>query len=179
MLELTITGEYYDEDDNCFVTVGPKIVQLEHSLLSLSKWESKWKKPFLSEKDNKSIPETIDYIRMMLIEPLSDLELGLLINEHFQEINDYIESRQTATTIATPPSRSHGQTVTAELIYYWMFSAGIPADPCETWHLSRLLTLIEVFAVKNAPKKKMKRGDISKMYRSLNAQRRAQTGSKG
>lgn len=179
MLELTVEGELYDESENEFITVGPRIVRFEHSLLSVSKWESIWRKPFLDD-ESKSIKETRSYFRCMAIDDISDTELDLIMLDHFFELNHYIESSQTATTINhMSKGRRSSSKVTSELIYYWMFSAGIPAQPCETWHLSRLIALIEIFGVKNSPKKKMAKSDISKMYREMNARRRAETGSKG
>ena len=179
MLELTVEGELYDESENEFITVGPRIVRFEHSLLSVSKWESIWRKPFLDD-ESKSIKETRSYFRCMAIDDISDTELDLIMLNHFSELNDYIETPQTATTInRRPGGRGSSSIVTSELIYYWMFSSGIPAEPCETWHLSRLITLIEVFGVKNSPKKKMPKSEVSKMYRAMNAQRRAQLGTNG
>ena len=178
MLELTVEGELYNELENEFITIGPRTVRFEHSLLSLSKWESIWRKPFLDDKP-KSIKESRSYLSCMALDDLSDAELDLVVVEHLSEINSYIETPQTATTIRhIPGGRNSSSTVTSELIYYWMFSAGIPADPCETWHLSRLLTLIEIFGVKSS-QKKMPKSEISKMYRTLNAKRRAATGTSG
>ena len=179
MLELTVSGEYFDDDTERFLMVKPKTVRLEHSLRSVAIWESKWKKSFLST-EQKTIQETVDYIRCMCLTDISELEFGMLINTHLTEIKRYIDSSQTATVINRPNHGSRSsEKITSELIYYWMFSAGIPADPCEQWHLSRLLTLIEIFGIKNAPKKRMKSGDVSKMYRSLNAQRRAKLSTNG
>lgn len=181
MLELTVEGELYDESENEFITVGPRTIRFEHSLLSLSKWESKWEKPFLDPSSNKTTEQSIDYIRCMAIDPISDAELGIIITEHLEEIREYISSKQTATTISSLGGNTSGRrsVLTSEVIYYMMFSCGIPADPCERWHLNRLLTLIEVFGVKNSPKKKMPKSDVSRMYREMNAKRRAETGSKG
>lgn len=179
MLELIVSGEYYDDATDEFITVKPRTVRLEHSLLSVAAWESKWKKPFLTA-NVKTVAESVDYIRCMLLDDISDTEFGLLVSNDFQTVNDYIEASQTATTFSRKPvGKASREAITSELIYFWMFSAGIPAEPCERWHLSRLLTLIEVFGIKNSPKKRMKRGDVSKMYRSLNAQRRAQLGTNG
>ncbi len=177
MLELTIQGEFFDEKNNRFITIGPRKVRFEHSLLSLSKWEERWQKPFLN--GSKTSEETIDYIRLMAMDDISELELSIVMSDHFHEINEYIDSKRSATVIKSHPSGRNSEVVTSELIYYWMFSAGIPADPCERWHLSRLLTLIEIFGIKNSPKKKMPKGQVSKMYRTLNAQRRAQLGTSG
>lgn len=183
MLELNVSGELFDELHNEFIPIGPKTIRFEHSLLSLSEWESKWRKPFLddSDRNRKTSEEIIDYFRCMALDPISDNELTLVFSEYFDQINDYIESNHTATTISRPMghARRSSSIVTSELIYYWMFSAGIPAEPCERWNLSRLITLIEIFGIKNSPKKKMSRSDVSSMYRSLNAKRRAKLGTSG
>lgn len=181
MLELTVEGELYDESENEFITVGPRIVRFEHSLLSVSKWESKWEKPFLDKRSRKTTEESIDYIRCMALDSITDAELGLVIATHIGDIQEYIDSKQTATTISSLEPTRPGRTAvwTSEVIYYYMFSCGIPADPCERWHLNRLLVLLEIFSIKNSPKKKMAKRDVSKMYRDLNASRRAKSGSKG
>ena len=179
MLELNVSGELYDEAHNEFVTIKPKTIRFEHSLLSLSKWESKWKKPFLVDSP-KTPQEITDYIRMMALEPISDNELTMICAKYYRDINEYIETSHTATTISNNNGSGRSSSVvTSELIYYWMFSNGIPAEPCEQWNLSRLITLIEIFAIKNSPKKKMPKSEISKMYRSLNEQRRAKLGTSG
>lgn len=178
MLELTVEGELYNESENEFITIEPRTVRFEHSLLSISKWESIWKKPFLDDK-HKSAKESRSYLSCMSLDDLNDTELDLIMANYFSEINNYIETPQTATTIRrTPSGRQSSSIVTSELIYYWMFSAGIPAEPCETWHISRLLTLIEIFGAKNS-RKKMPKSQVSKMYRTLNAQRRAAMGTSG
>lgn len=179
MLELNISGELYDEAHNEFVTIDPKNIRFEHSLLSLSEWESKWKKPFLVNS-HKTAQEISDYIRMMALEPISDNELKIVCAKYYRDINEYIETSHTATTISNNNGSGRSSSVvTSELIYYWMFSNGIPAEPCERWNLSRLITLIEIFAIKNNPKKKMPKSDISKMYRSINEQRKSKLGTSG
>lgn len=179
MLELMVEGELYNESENEFITIEPRAIRFEHSLLSLSKWESIWKKPFLDDKP-KSLNESRSYLSCMSLDDISDSELDLIMANHFSKINSYIETPQTATRIRqTPGGRRSSSVTTSELIYYWMFSAGIPADPCETWHLSRLLTLIEIFGIKNSPKKKMSKSEISRMYQNLNSKRRAKMGTSG
>lgn len=179
MLELEIIGELFDDSKNEFITIGPKNIRFEHSLSSISNWESNWKKPFLV-KDAKTSLEMLDYIKCMAIDPITDFESKIVFAEYGETIRNYIESSLTATTISHRDGKGGGSSITtSEIIYYWMFSNGIPADPCEHWHLSRLLTLIEVFSIKNSPRKKMSRNDVVNMYRSLNAARREKLGTSG
>ena len=180
MLQIFIPeSEYFDEVNNEFVTVKAQTLQLEHSLISLSKWEAKWCKPFLSKQD-KTYEETIDYIRCMTIQPNVDPAVYTrLTKQQIKEINDYITAPMTATffTDKQQGNRS-GEQVTNELIYYWMISAQIPFK-CETWHLNRLLTLIRVCGAKNQPPKKMSKKATASQFAALNAARRQQLGTKG
>lgn len=179
MLHLEIPGsEYYDESKGMFVETKPTKLVLEHSLYSMSKWESEWKKPFLS-KDDKTVDETIDYIRKMTVHKNVDpLVYYSITNDMIDRINEYILDPMTATTFRethTSPSR---EGVTAELIYYWMTVFNIPFE-CQKWHLNRLLTLIRVCNVKSSPPKKMSRKDAMAQQRALNKQRRSRMGSSG
>lgn len=179
MLKIIIPGiELYDEKKEEFITTKPQTLQLEHSLVSLSKWESKWNKPFLT-KDNKTYEETIDYIRCMTItQNISHDTYRLLTSENIQQVNDYIELPMTATTFSNqkkPPSKD---VVTAEIIYYWMISLNIPFE-CHKWHLNRLLTLINVCNIKNQPSKKMSKRDILNRNKTLNKARRETLNTKG
>lgn len=180
MLQITIKGtELFDERTNRFITVKGATLQLEHSLVSLSKWESKWKVNYLNNA--KMTPEmSIDYIRCMTITQNVDPNVyNYLTEENMREIREYIDDPMTATTFkksSKPPSR---QIVTAEIIYYWMVTMGIPFDPCQKWHLNRLLTLIRVCDEKNSPKKKMSKREAMNQQRSLNAARRAKYHTNG
>lgn len=179
MLKIVIPGiELYDEEKEEFITTKPQTLHLEHSLVSLSKWESKWNKPFLT-KDNKTYEETIDYIRCMTItQNISQDTYRLLTSENIQQVNDYIELPMTATTFSNqkkPPSKD---VVTAEIIYYWMISLNIPFE-CQKWHLNRLLTLINVCNIKNQPSKKMSKRDILNRNKALNKARRKALNTKG
>lgn len=180
MLQIVIPAfEQWDEQKQEFVHTKGQTLQLEHSLVSLSKWESKWNKAFLS-KDEKSVEETLDYIKCMTVTPnvSSDVYNGLT-QEHISKINKYIEAPMTATTfVDNKGSKSNREIVTAELIYYWMIALNIPFE-CQKWHLNRLLTLIRVCNVKNAPPKKMGKRATANQYAQLNAARRQRLGSKG
>lgn len=181
MLELKVTiSEQYDEKTGEFLEeVG--IVKLEHSLLSLSKWESKYEKPFFTDREEKTQEEILDYLCMMVVENdvPGDL-LSKLTNDHVVELQNYIDKKATATWINEPEKKTskRREVVTSELIYYWMFSYSIPKE-CETWHLNRLLTLIRVFGAKNEKPKKMSKGEIMSRNRALNEQRKAKLKTKG
>ena len=180
MLYITIPScEMYDESTEEFVYEKEQTLQLEHSLVSLSKWESKWCKPFLSKQD-KTMEETIDYVRCMTVNQVSDPTVySRLTLDNLNSINEYIGSPMTATTFSnTPKGGSSGEQVTSELIYYWMIALNIPFE-CQKWHLNRLLTLIRVCEVKNQPPKKMSKREIMSRNAALNAARRKKLGTKG
>ena len=180
MLYITIPScEMYDESTEEFVYAKEQTLQLEHSLVSLSKWESKWCKPFLSKQD-KTMEETIDYVRCMTVNQISDPTVySRLTIDNLNSINEYIGSPMTATTFSnTPKGGSSGEQVTSELIYYWMIALNIPFE-CQKWHLNRLLTLIRVCEVKNQPPKKMSKREIMSRNAALNAARRKKLGTKG
>lgn len=180
MLQITIPSrELWDESKQEFVYSDEITLQLEHSLVSLSKWESKWCKPFLS-KDEKTDEEIFDYIKCMTITPCVSPEIyNLLTNENLEEINNYIEAPMTATFFSKDiDGRPSREQVTAELIYYWMIASNIPFE-CQHWHLNRLLTLIRVCSIKNQPPKKHSRREIMSRNAALNAERRKQLNSKG
>lgn len=180
MLTITIPAtEQWDEQKQEFVHGKEQTLVLEHSLISLSKWESKWCKPFLA-KGEKTLEETLDYIKFMTVTKNVDPQVyNRLSITNIEEINQYIGSPQTATTITDDKSgRTNRETVTSELIYYWMISLQIPFE-CQKWHLNRLLTLIRVCTVKNQPPKKMSKRAVTSQYAALNAARRKQLNSKG
>lgn len=180
MLKILVKGsEFFDEKRSEFITTSDFTLNLEHSLISLSKWESKWHKPFLGN-ETKTEEEMVDYIRCMTIMQNVDPKIYLsLSRQNILDIKEYMEDQMTATWFNEKQNpKSHQKAVTAELIYYWMISLGIPFE-CEKWHLNRLLTLIRVCNAENAPKKKMRKGDIFKQNASLNQQRRMLMNSKG
>lgn len=180
MLRITIpASESWDEAKQEFVTVKEQTLLLEHSLVSLSKWESKWNKAFLSKKD-KTREETLDYIRCMTItQNVKSETYRFLTNENIQQINDYISAPMTATYFSNEKqSGINREVITSELIYYWMIALNIPFE-CQKWHLNRLLTLIKVCNIKNKPPKKMSRHEIMSRNAALNAARRSQLNSRG
>lgn len=178
-IEVPISPEGWDESKQEFVEPKYLTLKLEHSLISLSKWESKWCKPFLDRKE-KTIEETIDYIKFMTLTPNVEPEVySHLSNENFRDIDAYIGAPMTATTFYDDKtSKSSREIVTSELIYYWMVALNIPFE-CQKWHLNRLLTLIRVCNVKNAPPKKMNKRDIMSRNARLNAARRKQLNTSG
>ena len=186
MLQITIPAavyEEFDEEKNEFIytTVSKEqTLQLEHSLVSLSKWESKWCKPFLS-KQAKTDEEILDYIKFMtLTQNIKPEVYERLSDANLEEINRYINAAMTATTFTKDNTRGgNREVVTSELIYYWMIALNIPFDPCQKWHLNRLLTLIRVCNIKNTPPKKMGKRQTASQYAKLNAARRQQFNSKG
>ena len=178
-IEISLSPEGWDEEKQEFIAPKTQTLQLEHSLVSLSKWESKWCKPFLS-KEEKTIEETLDYIKCMTITQNVNPDIyNYLTNKNIEEINAYIEAPMTATTFSgTNLSKPSRETITSELIYYWMITLGIPVE-FQKWHLNRLLTLIRVCNVKNAPPSKMSKREIMSRNAALNAARRKQMNSKG
>lgn len=178
-INVPISPEGWDEKKQEFVEPEVQTLQLEHSLLSLSKWESKWKKSFISSK-NISNEEILDYIKCMtLTKNVSDDVYDYLTNENVKEVRDYIEDSMTATTFAKEVGGPRNkEIITSELIYYWMIASNIPFE-CQKWHLNRLITLIRVCSIKNAPPKKRSKKDIMNQNAALNAARRAQMNTKG
>lgn len=177
-LEIPETDLFNEKNGEIF-TIKKQTLELEHSLKSLAKWESIWKKPFFS-KEEMTIEQTLSYIKCMTITPrVNDLVYTHCIKaKDIEAIMLYIKDPMTATTFSKssqPPSR---EIITAEIIYYWMIQANVPFE-CEKWHLERLMTLLEVCSRKNAPPKKMNKKELANRNRSLNAARRAKTGSRG
>ena len=178
-IDVPITPEYWDEEKEEFVLPTYKTLQMEHSLVSLSKWESKWHKSFLSNK-TKSDEELLDYIKCMTITQNVNPEVyNHLSAENYEQINAYINDPMTATTFHNEPAGKKNNTVvTAELIHYWMIALNIPPQ-YEKWHLSRLITMIRVCEVKNSPPKNRSKAEMARYYSQLNAQRRQQHHTNG
>lgn len=178
-IKVPISPEGWDEEKQEFVEPEVQILELEHSLDSLSKWESKWGKAFFSKR-TKTSEEVVDYIKCMTLTPNVGDEIYMrLTNDNIKQINKYIEAPMTATYISdNGQSKSSRETVTSELIYYWMIALNIPFE-CQYWHINRLLTLIRVCNTKNQPPKKMRAKDVISRNAALNAARRKQFNSKG
>lgn len=181
MLEIEIPeNEFFDESNETFVYTKAQKLHLEHSLISISKWESKWKKPFISNS-KKSIEETLDYVRCMTIDKNIDpIVYQAIPSNVLKEIQSYIEDPMSATTFNEPTvSRNSREIKTAEVYYSYMVALGIPFE-CEKWHFNRLLTLIKVCnTLNNTSPKKMSRSDVIRQNRELNAKRRNTLGTRG
>lgn len=179
MLELEIPAtEQWDEKNQEFVYSEKQTLCLEHSLISLSKWESKWHKPYLSSKE-LSREEALDYVRCMTVNKVKDDKVYEFITpEMFKQINDYISDPMSATFFNNKQERGSNQKIISELIYYWMISLGIPFE-CEKWHLNRLMALIKVCQRKSGGGKKMSTSDLNARNAAINKARRAKMGSKG
>lgn len=171
--------EFFDESTGEFTNVEGTSIVLEHSLISIAKWESKWHIPYLNNKD-KTIEQALDYLRCMTITQNVDPEIYKYIPEsESRRLEAYINDPMTATTITKQEGKGGSRKIlTAEVIYFYMLSYNIPAD-FDKWHLNRLLTLIEVFNEENKPKKKMSKQQAISRYASLNAARRAKLNSAG
>ena len=180
MLKITIAAEeFYDETTEKFSSVGGIDLELEHSLISLSKWESEFEKPFLTA-GTKTNEEVLSYVKMMILTSDFPPEIvSRFTSDDLEKVNAYIDSKQSATTFNnTLQSRGRGETITAELIYYWMVTFNIPFE-CELWHLNRLFALIRICNLKNSKPKKMSKSEIAARNRQLNAERRQQLGTTG
>lgn len=180
MLRIIVPGvEMFDDQSQEFVTEGDVTLELEHSLVSLSKWESKHEKPFLG-KGEKTTEETLAYVECMILTPnVSEEVISKFSEENLKAVNEYINAKMTATWFNEPPGAPKTRDViTAELIYYWMVVFQIPFE-CENWHLNKLFTLIRVCNIKQAKPKKMSRSELAARNRELNAQRKEQLGTSG
>jgi len=181
VLEIQVAeADFFDEELDQFIKRPSTTLRFEHSLVSVSKWESVFEKPFLADEP-KNREQTLAYVRMMCLdEKIAPEVFSQLSPAHYDAINAYINAKMTATTINERPGSRPGfrETITSELIYYWMVSYNIPFE-CETWHLNRLIMLIRVCNHKQAPAKKMGRQEAAQQRHELNAQRRARLGTKG
>jgi hypothetical protein len=173
--------ELFDESTSSFLTIKKESLQLEHSLVSLSKWEANWRKPFLG-KETKTTEETIDYIKCMTVtQNIKNEVYDHLPGEVFSKVDQYIQAPMSATWFSdntnTQPQQNR-EVITAEIIYYWMITLNIPME-CQKWHLNRLLTLIKVCNLKNQPAKKQSRHDMLSQRAAANAARKAQYNTPG
>ena len=170
--------ELYDEENNMFYDIKEQHLTLEHSLVSLQKWEQKWKVPFLDPRVEKTVEMMRDYIRCMTVTQNVDPDAYMAIPpDEWKRINEYISDPMTATTIRSTGKKSR-EIVTAEIIYYWMIKCNIPPE-YRKWHLNSLLMLIEVCGVKESPEKKMSQKELADYHRRVNAANRAKFHSKG
>ena len=179
LIEVPMTSEGWDELKQEFIAPEIKVLQLEHSLISLSKWESKWCKPFFS-RQAKTEEEILDYIKCMTLTSNVKPEVyNKLSAQNFDQIDKYINAPMTATTFyEDEKTKSNRETITSELIYYWMITLNIPVE-FQKWHINKLLTLIRVCNIKNAPPKKRSAREIMSQNAALNAARRKQLNTKG
>lgn len=180
MLEITIpSAELWDEQNERFIYTKEQTLRLEHSLVSISKWESKWHKEFLS-KETKTFEETIDYIKCMTLTQNVDPSVySYLTNKNIEDVNHYIENPMTASSVKEEANHTiNRERITSELIYYWMVSYNIPFE-CQKWHLNRLLMLIRICNAKNKPPKKRSRRDMYRHINEVNAANKKRFNSKG
>ena len=179
MLHIVVpASERYDEINNLFINTKEQTLNLEHSLVSISKWEMKWHKPFLSTND-KTKEEIKSYVKCMTLTQNVNPEIyDSLSDENYDEIKEYIEAPMTATWFSESKKGGGRDIITSELIYYWMISLQIPFE-CQKWHLNRLPTLVRVCNEKNAPSKKMSRQAILQRNKALNDSRRARLHTRG
>lgn len=183
MLCITIPAtKLFDEETSIVTDVPETTIRLEHSLVSISKWEAKYKRPFISrnKKDTKTREETLDYIRFMTItQNVDPMVYNALSAKNLQEIGEYIDDPMTASHVNDPESKSHSnEAITSELIYWWMTALTIPWE-AEKWHLNRLLMLIRIGNAKNQPPKKMSKAALLARNRKLNDERRRKYNTKG
>ena len=179
MLKIVVEStEYFDESTSEFLKISKdQVLHLEHSLISIHKWEKKWLVPFIHTKD-KTHEQTIDYIKCMTINQVDDSVYSMLSDSNIKEINDYIEAPMTATWFSNNNGKKSTEQITAELVYYWMIEMKIPFE-CQKWHFSSLMTLIRVCSDKNQPKKKTSQKDIISRNAEINRKRREALNSKG
>jgi len=181
MLKLIIPAlEKFDEIKNEFIATKEQVLQIEHSLVSISKWESKWLKPFLIKDPPKTSIETIDYIKCMTItQNVPEEVYNNITNENMKEISNYIDSTMTATWFNEYGNKDKTkEIITSEIIYYWMITYNIPFE-CQKWHLNRLLTLVQVCNKKNEKEKKMSNSEIMTKNTNLNNERRKKLNTNG
>lgn len=189
MLEIIIPEQHYELFDEVKEEFLPPIdiketkIQLEHSLISLKKWEQRWHKPFLGKSDQLTYEELLDYIRCMTLSHGMDPEIYKYIPKNtIEEIVEYIKDPMTATWFSnnelTGAQKNSREVITAEIIYYWMIALSIPVE-FQKWHLNQLLTLIKVVNIKNSKPKKKDKNSAAKERAAINAARRAKYNSKG
>lgn len=179
MLTITVPKtDQFDSEKEEFIYINETKLTLEHSLLSISKWEAKWHKVFLG-KEKKTTEEIIDYIKCMTITPNVDPNVYYALTEdNIKEIDAYINNPMSAITFREIQNKSSREPITNELIYYWMISLNIPVE-FEKWHINRLLTLIRLTSLKNNPKKKTNQKELIERYRDINEQNKKKFNTRG
>lgn len=180
MLTIEVQGkEVYNDDLNEFIQIPSTKLRLEHSLVSISKWESKWKVPFLG-KEEKTPEQVLDYVKIMTItQNVDPIVYAGLTKEHMKKINEYIADPMTATWFSEKDKKpNNGRVVTSELIYYWMIALNIPIE-FQKWHFNKLMTLIQVCNEEQQPKKELSKKDLYARNRNINAARKAALHSRG
>jgi len=170
-LKIKISGvsDLWDEENEVFLSVPDQVLELEHSLSAISKWEGKWKKAFFSY-DEKTPEETMDYIRCMTISDVDPIVYSLITPKMAEQIADYIGDSMVATTFSQVNQNTSREKITAEILYYDMIAYGIPLE-CENWHINKLIALLRVCSIKNGNTKKMSRAENGVYQRQLNEKR--------
>ena len=154
-----------------FIDVAEQDVELEHCLLAIARWESKWKTPFFV--DHLSAEQWTDYIGFMALD-VPDFRFAYsLSNEQIKEVIDYIQTPQTATWFSEENKSGKKEQLTTELVYYYMAQVPLPFELCERWHFSRLMSILRIAGIKSQPEKKMSFNQIAAQNRALNAARKA------
>ena len=177
VLTLTLpTDENWNPVTEEFVIYPEATVSFNHCLLSVAKWEEIWKKPFLrthGREKGLSVSELLSYIECMVEGDIPENLAQRLTREHLEQISEYIKDKKTATILKHSTHGGSGDFITSEYLYYYLSAYQMPFDICERWHLSRLLTLLEIASIKNTPEKKMSKGAILSQNAALNKARRA------
>lgn len=173
------SAKFWDEEKEVFIRTKDTTLKMEHSLISISKWEAKWHIPFYETE--KTAEQVMSYLQCMTLnQDVDPLVYGALTVEQVNEINAYISDSMTATKIYSEDDKpgTNNQKITSELIYYWMIKFGIP-ESFEKWHLNRLLMLIRVISEEEKPKKKLSQRELMARHKAINAKRRAERKSRG
>lgn len=179
MLEITIPRtEMFDDKASKYVYVESETLTLEHSLIAMSKWEAKWGVPFFG-RGQKTKEQIVDYVRCMTVNKVKNpMVYTCLSTSDYSKILEYIDSKQSATWFPEEQKGGPRETITSELIYYWMIACNIPFE-CQKWHINRLLTLVRVCQLKQQDPKKMSQNDMLRQRDKLNAERKARLHTKG
>ena len=179
-LTVTIEGKQFVDNDNNIISEPSDVLVLEHSLISISKWEAIWKKPYLESFKESSNEELYSYIQCMVIKGNADMSvLRRIKRSQYEKILDYINDSMTATTVKKKENdMSVSNFTTSELIYAWMVQLQIPWE-AQKWHLNRLMMLISVLDRMNQPAKKRSEKQLISDYAKINAMNRARFKSKG